>query len=45
MTNKRQFHGQDMSGHRVEKKQIRETVAKDEESIVKNARNIHLETN
>jgi hypothetical protein len=42
---KRQFHGQDMSGLQVEKKQIWETVTKDEGSIVKHARNIRLETN
>lgn len=45
MTNEWQFHGQDMSGHQVEKKQIWETVTKDEESIGKHTRNVHLETN
>jgi hypothetical protein len=34
-----------MSGHQVEKKQIWETVTKDEESIGKHTRNVHLETN
>jgi hypothetical protein len=43
--NERQFHGQDMSGLQVEKKQIWDTVIKDEGSIVKHARNIYLETN
>jgi hypothetical protein len=45
MINERQFHGQDMSEYQVEKKQIWETVRKDEESTVKHTRNIHLETN